>query len=251
MLAVMGRPSLRGVFTAFLVAICGFHLISVTAAALPPNRYSAVVEPINGYLNPYFTQNWRLFAPNPVAEDRHLRFQGAYRAEDGSVELTSWIDWTDVELDLVRHRVVGGRGGYVTNKLIGALSSARSRLTTVQRETLVEFGPQEQVSWSDLRSRLDAGGRAPAVVERYLRYDRATTRLATDVITARHPDVELIAVQYAIRRTPVVPYALRGEDPETKERMRFSDDQRQGWRPPVHGTPRELEVIADFDRRHR
>lgn len=247
----MGRLSLRGVFLALVVSLVGFHLVSVTAAALPPNRYSEVVEPANGYLRPYFTQNWRLFAPNPVAEDRDLLVQAAYRDADGKIQVTEWIDWTEVELDLVHHKVVGRRGGYVTSKLIGSLSASRARLTTVQRDTLVDPSQDAPWTWATLEARLNAGGLLPAVVAKYLRYDVATIRLATDILVVRYPNLDIVGVQYAIRRTPVVGYLNRHVSAERKDDMRIGVNTASGWRRPVNGTEAERKVIAEFDRRHR
>ena len=68
----MPRPSLRSTFIAVAVALVGLHLVSVTLEALPPNRYSEAVQDRTAYVDPYFTQNWRLFAPNPISEDRSL-----------------------------------------------------------------------------------------------------------------------------------------------------------------------------------
>ncbi|HWV25694.1 MAG TPA: DUF5819 family protein [Aeromicrobium sp.] len=248
----MGRPSLRGVFVTLLLLVVGFHFVSVTAAALPPNRYSEVVEPVNGYLRPYFTQNWRLFAPNPIAADRDFLVQGAYRSADGTVQLTDWINWTDVELDLIRHKIVGRRAGYVTTKMASALLSSRGALTTDQREVLREAGAQEApLLWSELVDELHQHGTSPARVSSYVRYERAAVRLATDVLIARYPEAEIIAIRYNLRRIPVVDYDKRHVEDKAAERQRRTTSDISGWRRPVSSTSAERDVISDFDRRHR
>ena len=250
MLAVMGRPSLRGVFVTLLLLVVGFHFVSVTAAALPPNRYSEVVEPANDYLRPYFTQNWRLFAPNPIDADREVLFQASYRDRNGEVQLTELVNWTDVELSLVRHKVVGRRAGYVTNKLTSALNASRSRLTTDQRSVLTDVGSSDEpVSWVDLRDELNRNGRSPARVTAYLNYELATVRLGSSVVAARFPDLDVLAIRYVERKTPVVRYDKRHGDAATT--FRFPDEAASGWRRVVAGTDAERDVIADFDRRHR
>jgi len=252
MLAVMGRPSLRGVFLVVVVAMVGFHLVSVTAAALPPNRYSEAVEPVNGYLRPYFTQNWRLFAPNPIDSDRELRFQAAYRDENGDIQITDWVDWTDVELDLVHHKIVGRRGGYITNKLVSSLSASRARLTTDQRTALKEAGTQDApLSWTELTQELDRHGQLPDRVRSYVRYELATARLATDVLLSRYPDDDIVAVRYSLYRNPVLRYDDRHADAEEELLLRRPNEDVSGWRRPVRGTDAERDVIAEFDRRHR
>ena len=97
-------------------------MLAVTLAAVPTNSVSEAFESQLGYLTPFFGQSWRLFAPNPIDEDRNLLVQGAYVGEDGEVRVTPWVDWTSVEQDVIEHRLVGGRAGYISTKIYGALN---------------------------------------------------------------------------------------------------------------------------------
>lgn len=242
---------LKQVFIALLVTVAGWHLVGVTAAAVPPNRYSEAVDVTTDHLSPYFTQNWRLFAPNPIAQDRNLRFQGSYVGESGDVETTDWVDWSVVELDLIRHRLVGNRGGYVTSKLIESLSSVRRRLTTDQRNLTLQSDFTSPPTWDELTDELVDAGADPGAVRSYVLYERATTRLAGDVLAARFPDVELVAVRYAVQITPVLPYHRRDLSDDDAQVVREPYERLAGWREPVESTAAERAVMADFDRRHR
>lgn len=243
---------MRSAFVAAAAIVALGQLLAVTLEALPPNRYSEATQSQTSYLNPFFTQNWRLFAPNPVSEDRTVRFQGAYLAADGSTKHTPWIDWTEVELDLIHHKLVGGRGGYVTNKLFSPLVSRFSALTTTQREASTVGSETDPPSWAELRDAMEAAGPRPGRVIVYLRYERATTRLATDVLMARWPDRDFTAVRYTMRRQRVVPYEDRsGSDAERAAARPAVEDRASGWRTPDPGDAAERRVIADFDRRHR
>lgn len=245
------RPSLRSCFIAVAVAIFGLHLVSVTLAALPPNRYSDAVRDQTAYLDPYFNQNWRLFAPNPIAEDRNLLFQGTYLDADGKPVTTSWVDWTDVELDLVRHRLVGGRAGYVTTKLVTPLQSRSAALSTAQRSAVTGSSQTDPPTFAELAAELEAASTAPATAAGFLRYERAATRLATDVLEARWPDLELTAVRYAIRDHEVVPFAARGGSAADREAARPAPTEvRGGWRRPSPGSAAERASVRDFERRH-
>jgi hypothetical protein len=245
------RPSLRASFIAVAVVLVGLHLVSVTLAALPPNRYSDAARPQTAYLDPYFTQNWRLFAPSPVAEDHTVRFQGAYLDADGTPATTDWIDWTEVELDLVRHRLVGGRAGYVTTKLTTPLRARAAALTPEQREVASRTSAEAPLPFAELAVELeDAGGAARAAAV-FLRYEQAAARLATDVLGARWPDVELTAVRYAIGRHRVVPFAARGGSAEQRAADRpAATEQVGGWRRPLPGGADERAAVRDFLRRH-
>lgn len=244
--------TLRSLFVAAAVTVAGLHLVAVTLAALPPNRFSDAAAPRTAYLAPYFAQNWRLFAPSPVADDREVLFQGAYAGKDGSVQRTPWVDWTDVELDLVRHRLVGGRAGYVTNKLYGPLGQRYRGLGTAQRRIADSTDPLAPPSWRRLRSELLAGGASPARIGPFLLYEQATTRLATEVLRARYPDVTITSVRHRVRSQGVVPYAARNGDAAERAAARPAPTHRDsGWRVPTAGSAAERDAVASFDRRHR
>lgn len=232
--------------------MAGFHLVIVTFAALPPNRYSDAAKPHSGYLQPFFAQNWRLFAPNPVSEDRSVLFQGSYTRADGSTGRTAWVDWTEVELDLVRHRIVGGRAGYITNKMFPSLQSRFAALTLDQRAAATAPAEREPPTWAELSTQLEVGGRTTSAAIGFLRYERAITRLATDVLQARWPDRDFVSVRYKVHRQGVVPFASRSGSASEREDARPPAHERtSGWRKPTPGPAAERRAIHDFDRGHR
>ncbi len=247
------RLTLKTTFVVAAALVALFQLAAVTLASLPPNRYSDAAAPHTTYLSPMFTQNWRLFAPNPIAEDRRILFQGSYRAADGTQKQTEWVDWTDVELDLIHHRLIGGRAGYVTNKLFSPLGARYGKLLDAQRHVAVTTEEKDPPSWSELsKSLLAAGPSRPDSTEVYLRYERATIRLATEVLQARWPERTFVAVRYSLNRQRVTPYDARHGSKEEREAARAREIQRLGgWRMPEVGSAAEERVIADFYRRHR
>jgi hypothetical protein len=87
-----------GLLGAWLV----FHFGLVLLSLLPLNPLSYGVHPlIAAYVHPLFTQNWGLFAPDPVAADSAGYARGYYH--DGAQEImTPWIDFTDPLLERVR-----------------------------------------------------------------------------------------------------------------------------------------------------
>lgn len=246
------RVTKRSAFIAVAGLLAAAHLIAVTFAALPPNRYSEVVNPHTGYLQPYFAQNWRLFAPSPVSEDRELLFQGSYLDADGTPKRTPWINWTKVELDLIHHRLVGGRAGYVSNKLYGPLSQRYRGLGSAQRVLADATSQTEPPAWSELGKQLGADGADPTRVATFLTYERATSRLATDVLEGRWPDRTFVAVRYKLRSHGVVPYADRQASKAEREAARpLALERTSGWRVPTPGGADERRAVAEFDRRHR
>ncbi len=249
----MPRLTLKTTFVVAVTAVALFQLVAVTLASLPPNRYTDAAAPHSTYLSPMFAQNWRLFAPNPVSEDRTIEFQGSYRDANGTIKQTEWVDWTAVELDLVHHRLVGGRAGYITNKLFSPLGSRYAGLTRTQKSLADSTRAADPPSWADLSKELltEAPNR-PDSTSTYLRYERATIQLATGVLQARWPERKFVAVHYSLNRQGVVPYHSRNRPEADREAARPPMSVRvSGWRVPELGSAAERRTIADFDRRHR
>lgn len=250
--AGLGYSPWRAAFLVVVGGLVALHLTAVTFAALPPNRYSDAVAPSTGYLGSYFAQNWRLFAPNPVAQDREIRFQVAYRDEAGDVQQTSWINWTGVELDVVDHRLVGGRAGYITNKLTSSISSRYRTLTENQRRIVDTTTDEDPLSWEELRSQLSEADAAAPRPDSFLRYERVLVRLGSDIAAARFPDRDVVAVRYGVGLQGVTPYAARGGSEAEREEARPNRTERlSGWRAPVRSPVAERNAVRDFDARHR
>ena len=227
-------------------------MIAITLAAIPTNPVSSALDPQLDYLRPFFGQSWRLFAPNPIDEDKTLLVQGAYVDDDGELQTTSWINWTRVEQDVVEHRLIGGRAGYITTKFHGSLDEEFQELENPEQKVLSErTSPLDPPSWTALRTYLARIGPDEDDLADYLRFDRAASRLASDVLKARTP-YELTAIRYALREQGVTPYDARHLDEVDRQEARPTATMRiGGWRAPTYGPAAELRGVADFNRRHR
>ena len=245
------RVSLRTVFVVVVSLVVLFHLVTVTLAAMPTNRWSDAARPVTGHLAPYFTQNWRLFAPNPISSDRAVQFQAQYVDASGESVQSAWVDWTDVELDLIRHRLVGGRAGYVTNKMFTPLSSRYAALNRAQK-AVADDDLAAAGGLDELGAALRQEDGSASAAELYLRYERVVVRLASDVLLARFPDADLTSVRYRIVTRSVVPFDARSGDEDARALARPAPTSRtSAWRPVEAGGPSEREVVKDFDERHR
>jgi hypothetical protein len=227
-------------------------MLAVTLAAVPTNPVSDAFDPQLDYLTPFFGQNWRLFAPNPVDGDKTLLVQGAYVDDSGDLHRTAWINWTEVEQDVIEHRLVGGRAGYISTKFYPSLDEEFRELGSPEQKTLSErTSALDPPSWDELQAYLARIGPDDDDLGDYLRYDRAAARLASDVVAARTSH-ELTAVRYALRRHGVTPYDARHFDEADRQEARPEATMRiGGWRAPTYGPAAELRGVADFNRRHR
>lgn len=243
----------RTVVAAIASTLVGLHMLAVTLAEVPPNPVSDAFDSQLNYLTPFFGQNWRLFAPNPIDVDRTLLVQGAYVDGDGTLRATPWVTWTRVEQDVIEHRLIGGRAGYITTKFYGGLDDEFQELESAEQKALSErTSPLAPPSWDVLRDYLARVGPDDDDLADYLRYDRAAVRLATDVVSARWPSRDATAVRYALREQGVVPYDARhGTKRERQESRPAPTIRIGGWRIPTYGPKAEGRGVADFDRRHR
>ncbi|WP_437636485.1 DUF5819 family protein [Sorangium sp. So ce854] len=75
-------------------ALC-FHFAMTLAYLTPQNPLKLrLARLIEGYMNPFFQQNWHLFAPDPITDTRLLMVACRLRAPDGSTTETGWTDIT-------------------------------------------------------------------------------------------------------------------------------------------------------------
>ncbi len=249
----MADTESRSVFVGIASTIVGLHMLAVTLAAVPTNPVSDAFDPQLGYLSPYFGQSWRLFAPNPVDQDNTLLLQGAYVDDGGELRTTPWINWTEVEQDVIEHRLVGGRAGYISTKFFPALDEEFQELENPDQKTLsARTSALAPPSWDALRDYLARIGPDEDDLADYLRFDRAAVRLATEVIAERYPSRDITAVRYALREHGVTPYEDRHGSKAEREAARPEPTMRiDGWRIPTYGPAAELRGVRDFDRRHR
>src|SRR5699024_2516392 len=135
------------------------------------------------------------------------------------------------------------------------LSQNRTELLSTQREIADEADPAEPPSWQQVRQRLIDDGNTEANTSaalNYLRYDRAATRLASDVLATHRTDRRHTAVRYRLRRHGVVPFASRAPSaPHPAQARPDPALTAGGWRRPDEGRDSARRAIADFDGRHR
>jgi hypothetical protein len=87
-----------------LVLGAGWHLAMVFLHVAPSNTISQEYgSEVDDWIYPYFEQNWKLFAPNPVQENTHVEVQTRTKAKDGTVTEGGWTDLTADDVAQIRH----------------------------------------------------------------------------------------------------------------------------------------------------
>jgi hypothetical protein len=86
---------LRHAVPAVLIAALAVHFTCTLVYLMPPNPMSVRARPVVGsYMEPFFSQNWSLFAPDPVADTRLLLVSCRVEEPDGSATETPWANIT-------------------------------------------------------------------------------------------------------------------------------------------------------------
>ena len=76
------------------LAILG-HFGITAAYVAPPSPLKLKLQPVlQSYVEPYFTQRWELFAPDPIMETRLLMVSCRVRTENGGTEDTPYSNMT-------------------------------------------------------------------------------------------------------------------------------------------------------------
>jgi hypothetical protein len=90
-----------GTCAALLVAVFAFHFACTLLYLTPPNPIRlALHEPLEEYMQPYFYQSWRLFAPEPGGTDAIVLVACRLREGEGVRE----SDLLDITTPLHEHR---------------------------------------------------------------------------------------------------------------------------------------------------
>jgi hypothetical protein len=117
-LAVVGAGAL-------LLAHVTMTFLHVTPVNPVKVEYEAVVS---RWTEPLFDQNWKLFAPDPIAVDQGLLVRA--RLADGSV--TEYVDIVSPYLEAKHHNLLPTRAGYQVSGVISRfLETRESALATV------------------------------------------------------------------------------------------------------------------------
>lgn len=106
------------------------------------NQYNAWIQ---NYMNPFFTQNWKLFAPNPVSANNMFYIRGEYKNENGELKQTDWIDATTPFNTVVHHnrltplRLVNSTRSSIVTEILNQIDSEKDFFEKVKPDESPEL----------------------------------------------------------------------------------------------------------------
>ncbi len=248
------RPSKRAPFTRLLVWLLVVAVLGHTAVIAlwvgPDNQIRAEVgaASLRSYAEPWFEQNWEIFAPTPrrVAGTFELRAL-VTDAETGEQRITEWVELVEGEDAMIRGNPFPPRMSLAVRRLSTRLSAAMREMNDEQRAQIEANYRTTPIE--DLRQRLVGNdGENPASawwVDRYMQFDEMSTEFAT--YYAHHLwDGEIIEIQYRTSNRYVPTYANRHEQTiDDAEPLVYE----YGWRAAAELDEQTIELFGGYVRK--
>ncbi|GAB3953419.1 DUF5819 family protein [Streptomyces sparsus] len=135
-------------------ALLGFHMLmsALSQAPLSPAKLR-YYDTVSGYLDPYFTQNWMLFAPDPLMDDRGILARA--KCMDGNV--TDYHDVTTPFVEQVQDsRFFPPRMSRVVTASVQQLSNGDELLMRLRKEARNDKKPVMPLMPHEKQSQADA-----------------------------------------------------------------------------------------------
>lgn len=170
---------------ALCCAVFTMHFTFVEIMNLPTNplklQYYDVLE---GYVNPFFTQNWSFFAPDPIANDLSLFVRAQRRGPRGKMLQSPWYDVSDALIDASNGKPLSPIGSE-NLALSSAVVQFSNAINKTPSATFVAHG--EKFVKPHLNTSLDPGDAM------------LMTRIGTAALLRHYGDMRLDRVQIALR----------------------------------------------------
>lgn len=180
----------KTLFAAAGVAVAGTFGACALVLAGPVTPIKFDVGPVASMLNPHLSQNWQLFAPDPISDERgvvaRVRCQG------------STTEWTDISSSAIAR-------------------TQSSRFFPDRESRIVSNALVERFAQDDISKRLETKGKedlAPSDVGTQRRAERVLARYAALRVpcpSEMNADAEPSAVQLRYVVQPLRPWSKRGD----------------------------------------
>jgi hypothetical protein len=166
-------------------AVFAMHFTFVEVMNLPANPIKLeYYDTLEAYVNPFFTQNWSFFAPDPIANDLSMFVRARRRGTGGTMLQSPWYDVSDALIDASNGKPLSPIGSEnlalsaAVVQFVNAINKTPSATFERNGETYVK---------PHLKSSVDS---ADAMV---------MTRIGTAALLRQYGGVHLDGVQIALR----------------------------------------------------
>lgn len=207
------RPVIRVVLV-LVSLLTAFHVFAQFLWIAPPSALRELLpgNVLTSWQVPWFAQTWRLFAPEPIHSDYHLRVRAILHGDDGPV--TQWIDATDAEHEMQLHKLLPPRASTAAILQANNYYEAWNGLNPAQQEIVAAN------FWrgDDSKARFEAAVKAAAgaddqsqeATNLFLSRHAFTLAYATQAARAVWGD-DVFEVQFEVSRQDIKPFAQRND----------------------------------------
>lgn len=235
-----GLPLAARIGAAVVLAAVAVHLFFTAVYDTPFENVRNEILPgeaATRYIEPYFQQDYQIFAPNPSNANRGFWVRARVETPDGETVTTRWVDAAAVELVEPHRRVLRKQ---LSLQAAQNLMTENFRLSDAQRDRAGDdFSDADDLG--ALREALEEADDSD--VDGFIRAANFATSYATQVSEALWADDgDIVAVQVRSERTPVVRWDDRFDEDAEPPRSSFTDG---GWLPPMVWSEQDRE---GFDR---
>src|SRR5690606_29989680 len=210
------RPLWLKVVAGMLGALLCGHLALTAVFVGPANAAKeSLSTSLSSYMEPFFQQNWSLFAPTPISVEYSLWVRAWYDEDTP----TEWVDATQTEIDgNILHSLAPSRAGIVSRRLAGYMRKQYREITPAERSILADHYPTQ--AWDRMRERMTALDQhsSDARISYVLRLDRAMAAYATQFAWATWGRDGINFVEVKIVETRAPQFEGRGGEPSVTER---------------------------------
>lgn len=219
-----------------------FHAVMTAVYNVPSAdiRYRVLPGAVaDSYLEPFFQQDYRIFAPNPISEDRSLHVRAWVRTPAGGMRTTEWVNMTAAEISSTQRRLLRKQFTIVgAERLVPAF-----RALTEEQQTIADEN-WHQTGFPGLRQALlDAAPGTERAVDRFIRASEYVTAYGTQAAYALWGEENVVAVQVRAVYAPVIRWADRNDpDAERPPATLVSP----GWRPPTEFEGQNSGAFAEI-----
>ena len=167
-----------------LLFVAHFLIVQIMNMPLNPVKLK-YYSYFSGYVNPYFTQDWAFFAPQPISNDVSVFIRGKIK-ERGGAKLTPWFDVSDTLIDSAKGNPLSPFGSV-------SLALSNAAIQFLNREADSMQVSHRSPNRAPLRRRRSPEG----VVDPWDK--EVMTRIGTAALLTRYTRANLDQVQVGIR----------------------------------------------------
>ncbi len=228
----------RGARTAGLVAF-----LTVLSFIFGIFYFFAVDAPLHDVAkNTYFSQSWRLFAPNVIKTNRELEVQARWLDDSGEVVESEWLGITRIELGAITKPLIPVRVAKSSRNALEHYEIAFTLLDPAQKQVVQAEGPA--VSAAALESAIARAydGEEPT---NFLNHERMLTSY-TGYFAAAYWGQDPIEIRWRVIRQRSNDFEFRFDPPQYDRSV-----VEYGWRElPGAYDPQVVEVYRDVIERY-